>query len=51
MTHKSSHIIIHSLTQTVSVGEESVPPKAHKVKLWQVGLALISLGFLLRSLI
>lgn len=51
MSHNRDHIIIHSLSQTVSVGEESVPPKPHKVKLWHLTLALVSLGFLLRSLI
>lgn len=45
MTHNRDHIVIHSLRQTVSVGEEGVPPKKHKTELWMIGLALLFTGF------
>lgn len=47
MTHTAEHVIIHSLTDTVSFGAPAIPPKPSKVRVWHLGLALLVAGFLL----
>jgi hypothetical protein len=47
MSHTRDHIIIHSLRDTVSVGDPAVPPKPSRVRIWHVGAALLAVGFAL----
>lgn len=41
MTHKSSHIIIHGITDTVSYGNSTAVP------VWAVVVALVAIGAVL----